>query len=138
MNPNLIFWPVLAQITLTFVVFTRLGVEKSRAMKSGGVDMNKTALDNDAWPDNVLKVSNNLRNQFQLPVLFFTLCLVFFSLDAITTVVLSLAWAFVISRIIHAWIHMGSNYVPARFRVFLFGIVMLIVMLIFAVRALLA
>lgn len=137
MNSNLIFWPVLAQIALIFFVFMRLGVEKSRAMKSGGVDMNKTALDNDAWPDNVLKVSNNLRNQFQLPVLFFTLCLVFFSLNAITTVVLSLAWAFVISRIIHAWIHMGSNYVPARFRVFLFGTVILILMLISAVNALL-
>lgn len=138
MNSNLIFWPLLTQIALIFFVFMRLGVEKSRAMKSGGVDMTKTALDNDAWPDNVLKVSNNLRNQFQLPVLFFALCLVFFSLDAITTVVLSLAWAFVISRIIHAWIHMGSNYVPARFRVFLFGTVILILMLISAVNALLA
>ncbi len=65
MNSNLIFWLLLTQIALIFFVLMRLGVEKSRAMKSGGVDMTKAALDNDAWPESVLKVSNNLRNQFQ-------------------------------------------------------------------------
>ncbi len=138
MNSNLIFWPVLAQMVLTIIAFVLLGARKTKALKADEVDMTKAALDNDAWPESVLKVSNNIRNQFQLPLMFYVVCLVFFSLNAVNIVVLSLAWAFVISRIIHAWIHMGSNYVPARFRVFLIGFVILVIMLIFATKALLA
>jgi len=138
MDVNLIFWPVLIQVTITIAGFILLGVRKAKALKAGNVDMTKTALDNDAWPDDVLMVSNNIRNQFQVPVLFYVLCFVFYSINAVSTTVLYLAWAFVISRIIHAYIHMSSNYVPARFRVFTIGFVIMVVMMIFSARALLA
>lgn len=136
MHSNLIFWPVLIQLTIVIAGFMLLGLRKAKALKTGGVDMRKTALDNDAWPDDVLKVSNNIRNQFQVPVLFYVLCFMFYSLDAVTTTVLWLAWAFVISRVIHAYIHMSSNYVPARFRVFTIGFVIMVLMLITAVKTL--
>lgn len=136
MNSTQIFWPVLIQILIPIAGFMLLGIRKARAMKSGNVDMTKTALDNDAWPDYVLMVSNNIRNQFQVPVLFFVLCFVFYSLNAVSTTVIYLAWAFVISRIIHAYIHMSTNYVPARFRVFTIGFVIMVIMTIFAIKAL--
>jgi len=137
MNSNLIFLPVLTQIAITIIGFMLLGVRKAKALKKDEVDMTKTALDNDAWPDYVLMVSNNIRNQFQVPVLFYVLCFVFYSIEAVTTTVLYLAWAFVISRIVHAYIHMSTNYVPARFRVFTIGFVIMVIMFIFAVSALL-
>ena len=130
MNPKLIFWPVLVQILIVVAGFMLLGIRKKRALKNDQVDLKKTALDNDAWPDNVLKVSNNIRNQFQVPVLFYVLCLMFYVLDAVTVVTMSLAWIFVISRVVHAYIHMGANFVPARFSVFTIGFVVMILMLI--------
>ena len=136
MNSNEIFLPVLVQILITITGFMLLGVRKTRAVKSGQVDMDKTALDNDAWPDYVLMVSNNIRNQFQVPVLFYVLCFVLYSIDAVSTTVLYLAWAFVISRAIHAYIHMSSNFVPARFSVFTIGVIIVIVMFVFAAIAL--
>lgn len=136
MNSNLIFWPVLTQITLTILGFMLLGVRKSKAIKIDNVDRTKAALDNDAWPDYVLMVSNNIRNQFQVPVLFYVLCFIFYSLDAVTVAALSLAWVFVISRIIHAYIHMSSNYVPARFGVFTIGFVVMVLMTILAASTL--
>lgn len=138
MNSSQIFWPVLIQILIPIAGFMLLGVRKARAMKLGSVDMEKAALDNDAWPDYVLLASNSMRNQFQVPVLFFVLCFVFYSLNAVTTTVLYLAWAFVISRIIHAGIHMSTNYVPARFRVFIIGFLIMVIMTIFAIKALIA
>jgi hypothetical protein len=138
MNSNLIFLPVLTQIAITIVAFMLLGVRKAKAIKKDQVDMTKTSLDNDAWPDYVLQVSNNMRNQFQVPVLFYVLCFVFYSINAVTTTVLYLAWAFVISRIVHAYIHMGSNYVPARFRVFTIGFVIILIMFIYAASTLVA
>jgi len=138
MNSTQIFWPVLVQIMITIGGFMLLGVRKARAVKSDSVDLAKTALDNDAWPDDVLKVSNNIRNQFQVPVLFYVLCFMFYSIDAVNVAVVYLAWAFVISRVIHAYIHMSSNYVPARFGVFTIGFVIMTLMVILAAKSLLA
>jgi len=138
MDAKQIFLPVLVQILITIAGFMLLGVRKAKALKAGGVDQSKTALDNDAWPDSVKMVSNNIRNQFQVPVLFYVLCIIYYSIDAVTSTVIYLAWAFVISRIIHAYIHMSTNYVPARFRVFTIGFVIMTIMAINAVSALLA
>ena len=137
MDSKQIFWPVLVQILLVIIGFMLMGVRKAKAVKTGEVDLTKSALDNDAWPEYVRQVTNNVRNQFQVPLLFYVLCFVFYSINAVTTTVLYLAWAFVISRYIHAYIHMSSNYVPARFRVFVLGFVIMVVMAIFATKALL-
>lgn len=136
MSSNQIFWPVLVQILITIAGFLLLGIRKTKALKTGTVDQEKTALDNDAWPDYVVMVSNNIRNQFQVPVLFYVLCFLFYSLGAVTAPVIYLAWAFVITRVIHAYIHMSSNYVPARFSVFTIGFVIIIVMTVLAALAL--
>jgi hypothetical protein len=138
MEPKHILLPILVQILITIASFMLLGVRKAKAIKAGGIDSSKTALDNDAWPDYVLMASNNMRNQFQVPVLFYVLCFMFYALNAVTTTVLYMAWAFVISRIIHAYIHMSTNYVPARFRVFTIGFVIMTLMTILAIKAVLA
>jgi len=132
MNSNQIFWPVLVQMLITIFGFLLLGIRKTRALKTGAVDQEKAALDNDAWPDYVVVVSNNIRNQFQVPVLFYVLCFLFHTLGAVNALIIFLAWAFVISRVIHAYIHMSSNYVPARFTVFTIGFLIIIVMTILA------
>ncbi len=124
-----IFWPLLAQITLTVFVFFILASRKADAIKSGQGNREKAALDNKAWNESVVKASNNIDNQFQTPVLFYALCFVLYELQAVTIFSLSLAWAYAVSRFVHAYIHLGSNYVPNRLRVFLFGFVMLILML---------
>lgn len=124
-----IFWPMLVQITLTILVFFILAARKGEAIKAGDEDREKAALDNKAWNENVVKASNNIDNQFQTPVLFYALCFLLFHLSAVSIFSLSLAWAYAVSRVVHAYIHLGSNYVPNRLRVFLFGFVMLILML---------
>lgn len=133
-----IFWPILAQIILTTAIFFILAARKAQAIKAGTEDRAKAALDNKAWNESVVKASNNIDNQFQTPVLFYVLCLVLYQLQAVTLFSLSLAWAYALSRYLHAYIHVGSNYVPNRLRVFLFGCVMLIIMTVVAVWAMLS
>lgn len=128
----MIFLPVLAQILLTAVVFVALAVAKSRAVKSGEVDEARRALFGDAWPEYVIQINNNLRNQFELPVLFYVLCFMFWALDAATPAIHALAWLFVASRIIHAAIHTGSNFVPIRRNVFMFGFLVVMALAVLA------
>lgn len=129
MNSIHIFWPVLAQIFLTLAMFILLGARKARAVKAGKVDRQQAALNNQVWPNEVVKVSNNIANQFEAPVLFFVLCLVLYSINAAGTAAITLAWLFALSRYAHAYVHTGSNYVPMRLRLFLIGCFVLIGML---------
>lgn len=137
MQASLILWPVLAQVFLTLLMFFLLGARKSQAVKAGLVDRQKAALNNRAWPDNVVQVSNNINNQFELPILFYVIALLLFSVDAVGIVALVLSWLFVISRYIHAYIHTHSNYVPMRMRVYIIGSVTVIALFVQAVIALL-
>lgn len=43
-----------------------------------------------------------------------------------------LAWLFIASRYAHAYVHLGSNYVPLRMRLFIIGFVVLLAMLLVA------
>lgn len=128
MNRNLIFAPVLAQVLLVFPLYVLLVRAKVRAMKAGQVNLERRALFDDAWPESVMKINNNIRNQFELPVLFYVLALSLWALDSVHVAALAAAWLFVLSRLVHAWIHIGSNYVPARRRVFTFGWLMVLAM----------
>ena len=83
MNVNHIIWPVLAQIFLTLILFIILGVRKAKAVKAGEVNRQQAALNNQVWPQDVVKVSNNIANQFETPVLFYVLCLVMHSINAV-------------------------------------------------------
>lgn len=125
-----LYLAVLAQVGLTFAVYIALVVAKSRAARAGQVDRERAALHHDAWPESVLKINNNIRNQFEVPVLFYVVCFVLAAVNATGTLVQVLAWLFVASRGAHAWVHTRSNYVPARRRLFMAGV--LVVMILWA------
>lgn len=132
MSEKLIFLPVLAQMVLTFGLYIALARAKTRAQASGEVDELRRALHDDAWPEPVQQVKNCIRNQFELPVLFYALVLVLWSLGCAGILAQLLAWLFVASRLIHAWIHTGSNHVPARRRAFSLGVLVLMAMTLLA------
>jgi hypothetical protein len=137
MPSNLILLPALAQILLTIVVYGALAAAKAKAVKGGLVDLDRRALHDDAWPESVMQVNNNIRNQFEVPVLFYVLTIILWQLNETGVLAQSLAWMFVASRYVHAWIHTGSNYVPARRKVFMFGCVVVLAMAGVALRAVL-
>lgn len=126
MNVDLIFVPVLAHMVLIFMLYIYLGIVKSRAVKEGSVDRRKAALNSKAWPESVVKVSNNLANQFESPILFYMLSIIYAITNNVSGVIIMLMSLYVLSRYIHAYIHVTTNYVPYRFKCFLFGVVILL------------
>ena len=128
MNNADILLPLLVQISLTLIMFILLAVRKSAAVKTGEIDRRKAALDNSAWNKEVVLVSNNIANQFQTPVLFYLLVMFFLITNSVSSLVIWLAWAYVITRIIHAFVHVTTNYIPHRLGVFTLGVLILLVM----------
>ena len=128
MAQHLIYWPVIAQLLIPILVLLLNGKRKSSDVKSGTFDREKAAMNNEAWSKPVVLTSKNLANQFQLPVIFYVLCLVLAGIDAVTMIILVVAWVFVATRYVHAYVHVTTNYVPARLRAFLLGALSLFVM----------
>ncbi|MBT8132504.1 MAG: MAPEG family protein [Gammaproteobacteria bacterium] len=137
MNNHLIFWPLLAQMLIPVLVLMLNGKRKAADVKSGKFDREKAAIDNEAWSLPVILTSKSLANQFQLPVLFYVLCLVLAQLNAVDTFALIIAWLFVVTRYVHAYVHVSSNYVPMRLRAFLLGALFLLCLIVNTTLALL-
>ncbi|MEQ9498357.1 MAG: MAPEG family protein [Deltaproteobacteria bacterium] len=118
--------PLVIQVLLTIVLYVVLVVRKKRAARAGEVNEARRALFEDAWPEHVIQVNNCIRNQFEVPVLFYVSTLSLFVLDAADGWAVGLAWAFVLSRIAHALVHTTRNHVPTRRRIFTVGVALVL------------
>ena len=118
--------PVLVQVLLTIGMYIRLAGAKKRAIAANEVDESRRALHDDAWPDYVMQINNNIRNQFEVPVLFYVLVFALLGLQKADVAAQALAWLFALSRVGHAVVHTGSNYVPLRRRIFTVGVFLLL------------
>lgn len=108
MSNHFIIFPIIVQVVLTFSLYFLLAVRKNRAVETGRVDESRRALFDDAWPATVVAVNNCIRNQFEVPVLFYVLTILLYSLDDVSLLSLVIAWAFVVTRVAHAYVHVGS------------------------------
>ncbi len=128
MSVAAILLPVFVQVALTFAVLFRLGAVRLRAVRAGGVARERVMLDDSGWPTDVRQASNCFRNQFEVPVLFYALvALALFTRQADLLFVV-LAWVFVLSRIVHAVVHVTTNELRWRFPSFMIGVVVLLAM----------
>lgn len=83
----------------------------------GEINARDVALESSAWPDDAKKASNAFSNQFELPVMFFVAGGFVLWLGA-GWFSATLCWLFVISRAVHAFIHLTSNHVINRFKAY--------------------
>lgn len=72
-------------------------------------------------PDRISQASRNLKNLFELPVLFYAVCLYLFISDSVDRVYLLAAWWFFAFRIVHSLIHCSYNKVEHRFAAYMLG-----------------
>ncbi len=118
-----IFWPVIAQVVLIHLIYFLMLKRRYGAMRAG------TAKASDFWvpaiePEPSATVARSLINQFELPVLFFLVCTLLYVTAGVNHVGVAIAWLFVLSRYAHAWVHVTSNRLRIRQRLFVFGFVL--------------
>ena len=132
-----ILLPVFVQVALTFILLMRLGSGRLRTLSAGNTKVRDIALGESNWPADVTQVGNCFNNQFQLPMLFYVLVVLALVLHKADLLFVIMSWIFVISRIVHAGVHITSNNVNQRFAAYTVGMVVLLLMwAIFAVRIL--
>lgn len=137
MTVPMILLPVFVLVALHIALALMLFVERNRVLYSGKLKIRDIALTRETWPERAKQLGNAFQNQFEFPILFYILvgfALITRKADLVFVV---LSWLFVLSRFVHAYIHVTSNRVPRRFFAFVFGFLVLAVMWIyFAVQIL--
>jgi hypothetical protein len=123
MRQDAIFGPFFATIFLTLVVWVymyirRISFISSKKIHSQDLSASKLA---QISPPNVSNPSDNLKNLFEIPILFYALVLYLFVTKQVDTVYVNAAWIFVVFRVLHSAVHCTFNLVMLRFYLYLFA-----------------
>ena len=116
-----ILFPMLAHIGWVFLLYVWLTVARQRALRRGEVEYGAFARHDE--PHHVARISYNLANQFELPVIFYALVVLLVATNNVATIDIIAAWVFVAGRVIHTLVQTLTDNVPLRGQVFLINFV---------------
>jgi hypothetical protein len=109
----------------TLLILSLIPVVRIRAARSGRVRAKDFRYsESPLVPGNVSLPNRAYMNLLELPVLFYVACLAVLATKRYDVWILSLAWAFVASRIAHSLIHLLYNDVLHRLVAFGIGVVL--------------
>lgn len=115
MSSNLLLYAMFFHVCWMALLYTALTV--LRAPSIWGLDTTSGAIHK--WSAVEPRVSANLSNQFEWPLLFYTCCLLILNHEATTSAVqIALAWIFVAGRIIHSLVQILTSNIRLRGTVF--------------------
>jgi len=135
-----IFIPMLALMLLTLVVWLYMFAKRIPMLQAANLPNDEITPAKLAAisPPDVAAPSDNLKNLFELPVLFYALCLLLYVTESVDVQHIWAAWIFVVFRYLHSIMHCTRNIVLARFGLYLISSLALWFMMLRAAVQLLA
>jgi len=121
MTQRAIFGPFFATIFLTLGVWVYMYIRRIRFITSNNFTAKELTPSVFAQlsPPEVANPSDNLKNLFEIPVLFYALVLYLFVTQQVDTVYVTAAWVFVVFRVLHSAVHCTFNLIMLRFYLYL-------------------
>jgi hypothetical protein len=122
MTQSAIFSPFFATILLTMTVWVYLYIRRLPFILSLKIDQQELAAPGvleKLSPPSVLNPSDNLKNLFEIPVLFYAIVLYLFVTKQVDSIYLNAAWIFFGFRVLHSAIHCTSNQITFRFAAYI-------------------
>ena len=121
MTQSEIFAPVFAMLVLTMIVWVYMYIKRISFIQSQNLiaDEVTAAKLAELSPPSVSNPSDNLKNLFEIPTLFYALMLYLFVSQQVDAVYLIAAWVFVLFRVLHSSVHCTINIVMLRFYLYL-------------------
>ncbi len=124
-----IIYPMFSLVVLTFVIGFSTGISRLVSAKKGHVDRRYfKLLSGYTAPDYIVKLGRNFSNLLEVPVLFYALGIITLALGINNSLILGFAWAFVVLRIVHSFIHVTYNNPIHRFLAFLLSSSIVLIM----------
>ncbi len=78
-------------------------------------------------PEELKVLQNHFSSQFEVPILFMVTCLAVVVLDKSSIFNLALGFLFILSRLAHSYIHLGSNNLKKRALSFVLGFFVILI-----------
>ncbi len=129
LNPVHILFPIVAMVALVVFVVVRIARSRIRAVRRRDISVEFYKLyQGSEEPDELRALRRHFANLFELPILFYVACIVAYVSVQVDIFLVLLAWLFVVSRYVHSYIHLTSNIVIYRFRVYGIGLAVLVLM----------
>jgi len=122
MAQTAIFGPFFAMMLLTLVVWVYMYVRRIGFITKNGISPEDLAIPGtlaQVSPAAVSNPSDNLKNLFEVPVLFYALALYLFVAGQADITYVTAAWIFVVFRVLHSAVHCTINRVMLRFCLYL-------------------
>ena len=122
MPQTAIFGPFFATFSLTFVVWVYMYVLRIRWIRSGAITPAQLSSPLEfarLQPPAVSNPSDNLKNLFEIPVLFYALALYLFATGQVDSGYVIAGWVFALFRVLHSAVHCTFNLVMLRFYLYL-------------------
>lgn len=121
--------PAVALVVLTAIVWVRLYWERIGEMRARRISPQSLASSALASQNlSKTQASDNFRNLFEVPVLFYALCAVLASAQYVAPFFVIGAWVYVVLRYVHSFIHLTYNRVSHRFVIYAVSTVVLFVL----------
>lgn len=125
--------PLLLMICLTALVWLYMYVARLTFIVKNNIlaqDLHSPEALRNVLPAKVNQSANNLSNLFELPILFYLICMIAIVTSINSDWLLNFAWSFVVLRAFHSLIHCWYNNVTHRFIAYLISTICLWAMLI--------
>jgi hypothetical protein len=122
MNQQAIFGPFFATVLLTLCVWLYMYARRISFITRNRIttaELREAGALARLSPPAVSNPSDNLKNLFEIPVLFYALVLYLYVTGSVDAVYLAAAWAFVGLRALHSLVHCTFNLVMLRFLLYL-------------------
>ena len=126
MEKTLILYPTILMMILALFLYVKNYIDNVKARKSDAIKFSYFKTYQGEVPDYVVISRQTLKNQFELPIFFYFLISVILVFDKVSQLDLIFSWIFVISRYLHCYIRLSSNFVPYRAKIFQIGLILLI------------
>jgi hypothetical protein len=117
MDQAVIFQPFVATMLLTLVVWIYMYGRRLPFIFANGLDSRQMTPVELARvsPPQVSNPSDNLKNLFELPTVFYAVVLYLYTTNLVDTPYVIAAWGFFVFRTLHSVVHCTFNFIPLRF-----------------------
>ena len=128
-DPSAILYPVFAMFALVLGVLARMQVVRFGAVGRGEMDGRYyRTYQGGEEPVAMRLVTRHFINLFEMPTLFYVVVVVAYVSHQVDIWMVGSAWTYVAARYAHSFVHLTSNDVMTRFRLYLGSCAVLAVM----------
>lgn len=121
MAQTAIFGPMFAMMLLTLAVWVYMYVRRISFINRNNFSQQELSpmVFAQLSPPAISNPSDNLKNLFEIPVLFYALALYLFAVKQVDALYVDAAWIFFAFRVMHSAVHCTFNLIMLRFYLYL-------------------